>query len=436
MWLYIPGMHSPSCPSAPAPEGSTSDSSCSWGSDYAPSASSSGKPWPRPSSWPGWKKRPWIKLLSGLTFDRSTAARGAERWIASLLATRASRSATPESALESVIRDISGPMSDGLLSRYVRHWSSSRTSQTTFASALEPYEPSYERWVTGLKRDYSARRRLAEAINADGSSRWPTARAEDAESAGRRVSRGVSDTLTAATAGWQTPKVARGGYSRDKGKKGAERPTLIGQAEGRQWPTPTAGYAQRGEAAMYRGETNPSLGSAAQGWSTPTARDGKGAFGEHTKGGQDLPHQVQGWPTPAARDGKGANAGHGDRKGRKHMDQLPNYVAHLFPTPTAAQYGSSQNGINGKGGANERPSAGTPSLERLSRSLPRSPETPTDGHECSSRCRRLNPLFVEWLMNWPIGWTGFDSLGTEFTRWLQQSRSHLFGSACETAEAA
>src|ERR1051326_1968161 len=36
-----------------------------------------------------------------------------------------------------------------------------------------------------------------------------------------------------------------------------------------------------------------------------------------------------------------------------------------LPTPTASQYGSSQNGINGRGGANERPSAGTPSLYQL-----------------------------------------------------------------------
>lgn len=35
----------------------------------------------------------------------------------------------------------------------------------------------------------------------------------------------------------------------------------------------------------------------------------------------------------------------------------------LYPTPSATPYGSQQNGINGKGGENERPSAGTPSLE-------------------------------------------------------------------------
>lgn len=40
----------------------------------------------------------------------------------------------------------------------------------------------------------------------------------------------------------------------------------------------------------------------------------------------------------------------------------------IFPTPAATIYGSSQNGINGKGGENERPSAGRPSRETMARS--------------------------------------------------------------------
>lgn len=39
----------------------------------------------------------------------------------------------------------------------------------------------------------------------------------------------------------------------------------------------------------------------------------------------------------------------------------------IFPTPSATVYGSSQNGINGVNGANRRPSAGTPSLETMTR---------------------------------------------------------------------
>ena len=39
----------------------------------------------------------------------------------------------------------------------------------------------------------------------------------------------------------------------------------------------------------------------------------------------------------------------------------------MLPTPAGTEYGSSQNGINGKGGAFERPSAGTPSLGTAAR---------------------------------------------------------------------
>jgi len=60
-----------------------------------------------------------------------------------------------------------------------------------------------------------------------------------------------------------------------------------------------------------------------------------------------------------------------------------------WPTPTAATYGSSQNGINGVNGENRRPSAGTPSLETRAK---------MEGGA-------LNPDWVEALMGFPAGWT-------------------------------
>jgi len=67
------------------------------------------------------------------------------------------------------------------------------------------------------------------------------------------------------------------------------------------------------------------------------------------------------WPTPAARDYKGENSLEHcevNGTGRKHMDQLPNAVAHGDkPEPSGA----------------------------------------------------LNPTWVEWLMGWPIGWTSMDN---------------------------
>lgn len=287
----------------------------------------------------------------------------------------------------------------------------------------------------------------------------------------------------------------------------------------RQWPSPNAGESRRGSDAEAQREGSPTLTGATAHWPTPTAiddgtrggrrrnPDGKGGrvltedaehwptpnvpnggrttgTSNYTEDGRkrqiDLGAAASHWPTPAARDFKGANgedhleAG----TGRKHLDQLPNFVQHLWATPRAEDsescgnhpgrggdsltgqirtvwptpYGSSQNGINGVGGEDERPSANTPSLERMSRSfLPdpptensgsgSSPSDPTsrqpslwktphgfanmdatgkvadgtaatlqpagDGTKitASSSKAKLNPQFVEWLMGFPIGWT-------------------------------
>lgn len=75
-------------------------------------------------------------------------------------------------------------------------------------------------------------------------------------------------------------------------------------------------------------------------WPTPMARDHRSFTGnEHDQRDnalQNLNVAAGHWPTPAARDHKGAN---GDAHleagtGRKHLDQLPNFVAHCWPTPT------------------------------------------------------------------------------------------------------
>lgn len=61
----------------------------------------------------------------------------------------------------------------------------------------------------------------------------------------------------------------------------------------------------------------------------------------------------------------------------------------MHPTPTKSAYGSSQNGINGKGGAFERPSAGTPSLWSKAAAMGGEPA----------------PDFFAWTMGFPAGWT-------------------------------
>lgn len=60
----------------------------------------------------------------------------------------------------------------------------------------------------------------------------------------------------------------------------------------------------------------------------------------------------------------------------------------LYPTPTAASYGTRNNGDPGAG-RGEYATKGAPSLETMAR----------------SEGGRLNPAWVETLMGCPIGWT-------------------------------
>lgn len=99
------------------------------------------------------------------------------------------------------------------------------------------------------------------------------------------------------------------------------------------WPTPVAHDAktpktdEQIEAMKEKARQNP--------------REGGGPPGV-----SNLNEVATRWPTPAARDYKGANsADHLEvSKGSLHLDQLPNFVAHLWRTPGAADADRGMNG--------------------------------------------------------------------------------------------
>lgn len=151
--------------------------------------------------------------------------------------------------------------------------------------------------------------------------------------------------------------------------------------------------------------------------------------------GLTLANAAQMWPTPAARDHKGTNSAEHVTTigtGRKHMDQLPNFVEHGFlssrPDPMTAAGAPSWMPI---------PFSPLPSEASISGALHaeisvyRRWSTRSGGAAgCrgiwTRRPRRfLNARFVEWLMFWPIGWTGSAPVGTAFTHWQQRSRIAL-----------
>lgn len=103
-------------------------------------------------------------------------------------------------------------------------------------------------------------------------------------------------------------------------------------------------YSRRRKSAR-RMKENASLSSL---WPTAKAMSGgpNSKRQERGAGGPNLQEtvvafQASAWPTPAARDWKGANGtDHLDNgTGRKHLDQLPNFVEHLWYTPNVPNGG-------------------------------------------------------------------------------------------------
>lgn len=153
-------------------------------------------------------------------------------------------------------------------------------------------------------------------------------------------------------------------------------------------------------------------------WGTPKGSDGDkgGPNMAYSAGGTPLPSQAAHWPTPAAQNVKGSSPDSVTRAdGKSRMDILHYRAEQGFSHP-----------------APEMPTHG-PTLSQLRRiwrplraSLIASHGRATWRRLWKGRAkRRLNPLFVEWLMGWPSGHALCASSETEFIRWQQRMRGAL-----------
>ena len=151
-------------------------------------------------------------------------------------------------------------------------------------------------------------------------------------------------------------------------------------------------------------------------WLTPTVQDSSKATKRWRENFQNnLTAQIftpSKWPTPCTRDYKGINAPEGliRKDGKSRMDQLPNLVAYggnkiqqTYPTPRCFMH---KNALTDRGKGN------------LS-------EQVNEAHKMK-KMGQLNPAWVEWLMGWPIGWTGLKQLETDKYRNVQQWHSEFY----------
>jgi hypothetical protein len=181
--------------------------------------------------------------------------------------------------------------------------------------------------------------------------------------------------------------------------------------------------------------------AAEQKWQTPTgsmmpSRRQVGAAEREAL----LPDQAKNWPTPQARGVKNPDSpdsGNYQRKQARGFTIDLNSTAANWQTPGADSFRSRGGDRKGEMGLGQqarlgnwatpmamdgvKPSAGKRALADLSH---QAQAHTTIGPKCSPQTRRLNPLFVEWLMGFPRGWTDCGALGMQsFRSWRH---AHLF----------
>ena len=174
------------------------------------------------------------------------------------------------------------------------------------------------------------------------------------------------------------------------------------------WPTPRASANENRQTkptpSQAAGQHGMNLATTAALWPTPQIDSFRSRGGER-KDEKGLDRMARDWPTPMANDGCKPSAGN-----RRTADLT--HAAGMWMTPTARDH---------KDGATTL--ANTPVNGLLGRQVL---VTPMAGTDISDARRTLNPLFVEALMGWPTGWTGFASVATAWSPWLRRMRCELW----------
>lgn len=211
---------------------------------------------------------------------------------------------------------------------------------------------------------------------------WSTPTAHDGHRPGPDLHSTQAGNLRRDAANWPTPRVV------DAEQRGT-------------WPTPTSGDAKESGAAGYSTDSGRHSGTtltdaAVRRWPTPTTFDAEHAT-PHSEHNESLSSASGKWPTPISSDTNGSR----EEDGRRSTGL--NTKAENWATPAARDWKSDD--------PTQSPDHSPPLGRQVLKGT---------GAECR---KRLNPLFVEWLMGLPFGWTGFEPLGTVSARLKLRSPS-------------
>jgi hypothetical protein len=183
------------------------------------------------------------------------------------------------------------------------------------------------------------------------------------------------------------------------------------------WIAPVAD--DTGTRTKRYGQGGMALSMQADAWAAPQARD---HFPPHSPeriaamkaeghGMRNLNDEAAAWAAPAAQNYKGSSEGSITRQDGKSRDDLLHYQAEQFFVPPMA---SSSEAI-----CRQQLSPGQPTADGSTCS------TASPNSNLPSAKRKLNPIFVEALMRWPTGLSGYERQETAWTQWWQLQRSYL-----------
>ncbi|WP_231750199.1 hypothetical protein [Blastomonas sp. CCH1-A6] len=201
------------------------------------------------------------------------------------------------------------------------------------------------------------------------------------------------------------------------------------------------------------GNVYPTLESAAAEWMAPVADDTGTRTKRYGQGGMALSMQVTQWEAPQ-KEWMAPQVPNGGRS-TAHAEQIGGTMYHngkkvqlglesqakAWAGPAAQNHkGSSQGSITRQDGKS-RADILSYQAEQFFHP-PSSPAHPTvaAGALCSTDTpntnqpsvkRKLNPIFVEALMRWPTGLSGFERPAMAWTRWQQQQLTFLSTLFCE-----
>ena len=481
MWINVPSTTSP-CAQA----GADSTLAWSWLWDaLAQSVGSNGKPSPA-STWRRlWKRAAWLKRLCGRICEPSMAVLGVESWIASLRATRASRSVSPASVVDQTILGTCGLMSIESLARLNRHSYFSKTCPATSASDSTRLPQTLKAWATKLRQGSLLRRKSAQATSGNDCLSSPCAMPVDT-SKGVSTSRGGERKNELLLAGqmrqctdqhpttrrcWRSPTAEEAGprlatlqdkdggpprigkrvYRKTPGREPVNQTVTLG-LQVQLWQTIKASDGEKGGPNQRDGKGNPYLpmqavAMSAELWPTPEVPNGgrtvpkeqmaTGVTPTGRKVQKPLARTAELWPTPNVRDHHAQGLTHNTAARSSSLATMVAKDKELWPTPATRDH-RTPNSQESQQRRNADSKRGQQLCNFASHdfSLP-VPTNSTDGAKCSKSTMhlpRLNPLFVCWLMGWPrIAHGGFGFTATEWSRYRQRMRSALCG-LCEASD--